>query len=47
MDSGTKAEMITMNSQEVHIPWLSIFSGELNIERFVIKQPNIFLETDA
>jgi AsmA protein len=46
MDSGSKADMITMKSLELHIPWLSIFSGELIIERFVIEQPNILLETD-
>ena len=46
IDSGSKADMITMKSLKLHIPWLSIFSGELIIERFVIEQPNILLETD-
>jgi AsmA protein len=46
MKSGSKADMMTMKALEVHIPWMSIFSGELIIERFVIEQPDILLETD-
>ncbi|GAA0813707.1 AsmA family protein [Colwellia asteriadis] len=46
MESGSKADMVTMKALAIHIPWLSLFSGELIVERFVIEQPNILLETD-
>lgn len=46
MKSGSNPDMMTMKSLEIHIPWMSLFSGELVIERFVIEQPEILLETD-
>ncbi|MCX2982002.1 AsmA family protein [Halieaceae bacterium IMCC14734] len=47
MTGGTRDAMITMQQLDVHIPWLALFSGQLSVERFVIRQPNILLETDA
>ena len=47
MPGGTRDAMITMQQLDVHIPWLALFSGQLSVERFVIRQPNILLETDA
>lgn len=47
MASGSRDDMITMERLDVHIPWASLFSGELSVEKFVIEQPDILLETDA
>lgn len=47
MESGSQPNMISMERLDIHIPWMALFSGELSIERFVIEEPTILLETDA
>ncbi|MGV2871832.1 AsmA family protein [Colwellia sp. E150_009] len=44
---GSKPNMATVEALNIHIPWLSIFSGELTIDKFVIVNPDILLETTA
>ena len=44
---GSRPDMATLDQLNIHIPWLSIFSGELNVDKFVIVNPNILLETSA
>jgi AsmA protein len=46
MDSGLQKNMISMKQLAINIPWLSLFSGELKLEKFVIIEPNILLEKD-
>ena len=46
MASGSTENMVSMEQLAVHIPWLSLLSGEAKLERFVIRNPNILLETD-
>ena len=41
---GSKSDMASINELLIHIPWLSVFSGELAIEKFVINNPDILLE---
>ena len=45
--NGSKPEMATLEQLNIHIPWLSIFSGELIVDKFVLVNPDIFLETSA
>ena len=42
MASGSAENMVSMEQLAVHIPWLSLLSGEAKLERFVIRNPNIF-----
>ncbi len=44
---GSKANMATVDELLIHIPWLSLFSGQLTIEKFVINNPDILLEKTA
>jgi AsmA protein len=44
---GSKPNMATVDELLIHIPWLSIFSGQLTIEKFVINNPDILLEKTA
>jgi len=44
---GSKPDMATLEQLNIHIPWLSIFSGELNVDKFVIVNPDILLETSV
>ncbi|MCF6437519.1 AsmA family protein [Pseudoalteromonas sp. MMG022] len=44
--TGSRPDMVSMQSLEVYIPWLSIFTGEAKLEKFVIRKPDILLETD-
>lgn len=44
---GSQPNMATIDALNIHIPWLSIFSGELSIDKFVIVNPDILLETSA
>ncbi|SEK71423.1 AsmA protein [Colwellia chukchiensis] len=44
---GSRAEMAKIDELELHIPWLSLFSGQLTIEKFVINNPDILLEKTA
>lgn len=46
MSSGSQADMVMMNKLDIHIQWLSLLRGKLVIDRFVVEQPNILLETD-
>ncbi len=45
ISAGSRADMASMAKLDVHIPWLSLFSGELKIDKFVIDKPDILLET--
>ncbi|WP_283709594.1 AsmA family protein [Pseudoalteromonas prydzensis] len=46
MKTGSRADMASMQQLAIHIPWFSLFGGELKLEKFVINEPNILLETD-
>ena len=46
MPSGSRADMASMQQLAIHIPWFSLFGGEFKLEKFVINEPNILLETD-
>uniref|UniRef100_UPI003566FE01 AsmA family protein n=1 Tax=Pseudoalteromonas sp. TaxID=53249 RepID=UPI003566FE01 len=46
MKSGSRADMASMQQLVVHIPWLSLLDGEFKLEKFVINEPDILLETD-
>lgn len=37
--------MVSMKSLSLHLPWMSLFSGKLELEQFVINEPMIRLET--
>jgi AsmA protein len=39
-------DMVSMTSLSIHLPWMALFSGKLELEQFVINEPNIRLETD-
>lgn len=42
--AGSKPDLASIKELVVHIPWMSVFSGELEIEKFVIDDPDILLE---
>lgn len=44
MAKGTVPDMASMQQLAVHIPYLSVLSGEFKLEKFVINEPNIVLE---
>lgn len=44
MEKGTVADMASMQQLAVHIPYLSVLSGEFKLEKFVINEPTIVLE---
>ncbi|MCQ8880157.1 AsmA family protein [Pseudoalteromonas shioyasakiensis] len=46
MQSGSQADMASMQQLAIHIPWFSLFGGEFKLEKFVINEPNVLLETD-
>ncbi|TMO67461.1 AsmA family protein [Pseudoalteromonas aurantia] len=46
MTTGSAEDMLSMEQLSVHIPWLSLLSGEAKLERFVIHNPTVTLETD-
>lgn len=46
MTTGSAEDMLSMEQLSVHIPWLSLLSGEAKLERFVINNPIVTLETD-
>lgn len=35
-----------MQQLAIHIPWMSLFGGEFKLDKFVINEPTILLETD-
>ena len=41
---GSKQDMASITELLIHIPWFSVFSGELHINKFVINNPDIVLE---
>ena len=41
---GSKQDMASITELLIHIPWFSVFSGELNIDKFVINNLEILLE---
>ncbi|WP_114326723.1 AsmA family protein [Candidatus Colwellia aromaticivorans] len=41
---GSKKGMASITELLIHIPWLSVFSGELHVDKFVINNPDILLE---
>ena len=45
--NGSRADMAKIEKLHIHIPWLSIFSGELTIDKFVIINPDILLEKNV
>ncbi|KZN64653.1 AsmA family protein [Pseudoalteromonas luteoviolacea] len=47
MPTGSQPNMLTMEQLAVHIPWLSLLSGEFTLERFVINNPQVLLEVDT
>ncbi|KZX00600.1 membrane assembly protein AsmA [Pseudoalteromonas luteoviolacea] len=47
MPTGSQPNMLTMEKLAVHIPWLSLLSGEFKLERFVINNPQVLLEVDT
>ncbi|MBQ4834363.1 AsmA family protein [Pseudoalteromonas sp. MMG010] len=46
MNTGSRDDMASMKQLAIHIPWLSLFSGEFKLDKFVINEPDILLETD-
>ncbi|WP_105215379.1 AsmA family protein [Pseudoalteromonas sp. T1lg22] len=47
MADGSRANMATMKQLDIHIPWMSLFSGEVKLDKFVIREPDVLLETNA
>ena len=41
---GSTQNMASIGELLLHIPWFSVFSGELSIDKFVINNPDILLE---
>lgn len=46
-EHGSRADMVKVAKVMIHIPWMSVFTGELTIEKFVIHDPDILLEKNA
>ena len=46
METGSRDDMASMEQLAVHIPWFSLFGGEFKLDKFVINEPNVLLETD-
>lgn len=44
---GSQPNMAAMEQLAIHIPYLSVLSGDIKLEKFVIKNPNILLEKMA
>lgn len=44
IEDGSRSDMARISELVIHIPWLSLFSGELTIDKFVINNPDILLE---
>ncbi|MGB0988006.1 MAG: AsmA family protein [Pseudoalteromonas spongiae] len=43
-EQGSKPNMAAMEQLAIHIPYLSVLSGDIKLEKFVIKNPEILLE---
>jgi len=46
MQTGSRNDMASMQQLAIHIPWFSLFGGEFKLDKFVINEPDILLETD-
>ena len=46
MESGSRQDMASMKQLAIHIPWFSLFGGEFKLDKFVLNEPDILLETD-
>ena len=46
MQTGSQKDMASMQQLAIHIPWMSLFGGEFKLDKFVINEPTILLETD-
>ncbi|CCQ09324.1 AsmA protein [Pseudoalteromonas luteoviolacea B = ATCC 29581] len=42
---GTAKDMMSMKSLALHVPWMTLFNGKIELEKFVINEPVILLET--
>ncbi len=47
MQGGSRPDMASMKQLAIHIPWLSLLSGDFKLEKFVISEPDVLLETDG
>ncbi|XOV77418.1 MAG: AsmA family protein [Aestuariibacter sp.] len=46
-EQGSRPSMASMTKLSLHIPWTSLISGDLNIDRFVIDDLDLLLETTS
>ena len=46
MQTGSQKNMASMQQLAIRIPWMSLFGGEFKLDKFVINEPTILLETD-
>ncbi len=44
MPNGSSPDMVSMQQLAVHIPYMSALFGDIKLETFVIREPNILLE---
>jgi len=44
MVNASWPQMVSMDKMTLNIPWLAVFTGQLEIDKFVLHQPNIYLE---
>ena len=44
---GTQPQMATVKSIEVKVALLPLLSGDIQVERLILIEPDIFIETDA
>tara|TARA_B100002049_G_scaffold107321_1_gene79103 strand:+ start:1 stop:1728 length:1728 start_codon:yes stop_codon:yes gene_type:complete len=46
MQTGSQKDMASMQQLAIRIPWMSLFGGDFKLDKFVINEPTILLETD-
>lgn len=44
---GSREHMLQLEQLDIHIPWTTLLSGELSVERFVLRNPQILLEVNS
>lgn len=44
LKASNQSDMVSMKQLAIHIPYLSVLSGDVELEKFVIQQPRILLE---
>ncbi|MBE0361966.1 AsmA protein [Pseudoalteromonas ulvae UL12] len=44
LKASNESDMVSMKQLAIHIPYLSVLSGDVELEKFVIQQPRILLE---